>query len=410
MTNFFKTVYRSKLTNGIKVKYAFGLSVRVLFSLLVILQLQSCSTIDDFFNGEDNAQPPTELEDINKTVSIQTQWSKDVGSGNDEAFVKLFPAISGNSIALIDREGLLSKLDRFSGKTLWQKDLEMTITGGLGISENLLFSSNDNAQLIALDLHTGDTQWTKTLSSISLSRPLVSGDVLVVRTLDGKLYGLLKENAQQIWIYDRGVPVLTFRGNSSPVIGGDELVFTGFDSGKVAAIGLQHGRLLWEAIAAVPRGRSDIERMVDIDGDPILVGRSLFVVTINGRIVSIDAITGKLNWARDISSFVGIGVDKRNIYITDSDNNIWAFGQENGDILWKQDKLKYRYLTSPSVQGNKLLVADFEGYVHVLSTVDGELIGRKQFDSKGYLISPMIYKDEIYLYGNSGNITSIKLN
>lgn len=252
--------------------------------------------------------------------------------------------------------------------------------------------------------------WKKTLSSISLSKPVVSGEVLVVRTLDGKVYGLLKETGEQIWIYDRGVPVLTFRGNSSPVIGGDELVFTGFDSGKVAAIGLQHGRLLWETTAATPRGRSDIERMVDIDGDPVLIGRNLFVVSINGRVVSIDAITGKLNWARDISSFVGMGADQNNLYITDNDNNIWAFGQRNGDILWKQDKLKYRFLTAPSVQGERLLVLDFEGYVHILSTVDGALIGREQFDNEGYLVAPIINQDEVYLYGNSGKITSIKLN
>ncbi|MFK5987104.1 MAG: outer membrane protein assembly factor BamB [Pseudomonadota bacterium] len=392
-----------------KSKHIIGQTVSILLSLLVVLLLQSCSTIDDFFTGEDNSKPPTELEEINQVVSLSTQWSKDVGAGNDEAFVRLYPAISGTTISLIDRDGMLSGLDRFSGKILWQKDLEMTITGGLGVTDNFLFTSNDNAELIALDIETGEQLWKKTLSSISLSKPLVSGDVLVVRTLDGKLYGLLKENAEQIWIYDRGVPVLTFRGNSSPVIGGEELVFTGFDSGKVAAIGLQHGRLLWETTAAVPRGRSDIERMVDIDGDPILVGRSLFVVTINGRVVSIDAITGKLNWARDISSFVGMGVDKRNIYITDSDNNIWAFGQKNGEILWKQDKLKYRQLTSPTIIGKNLLVSDFEGYVHVLSTIDGELIGRKQFDSEGYLVSPVVYKDDIYLYGNSGSITSIKL-
>ncbi|MFK5892093.1 MAG: outer membrane protein assembly factor BamB [Pseudomonadota bacterium] len=378
--------------------------------LMVFLLLQSCSMVSDFFNGEDNAKAPTELEKIDQTVSVVEQWSQNAGSGNDEAFVKLYPAISGSIFFVIDREGLLSSFDRFSGKMLWQKDLEMTITGGLGVSDELLYTSNDNAELFALNIETGEQVWKKTLSSISLSKPMVSGEILVVRTLDGKLYGLLKETGEQIWIYDRGVPVLTFRGNSSPVIGGDELVFTGFDSGKVVAIGLQHGRLLWETAAAVPRGRSDLERMVDIDGDPLLIGRNLFVVTINGRIVSIDAIKGKLNWARDISSFTGMGADKRNIYITDSENNIWAFGQENGDILWKQDKLKYRFLTAPTVQGKQLMVADFEGFVHILSTIDGELIGRKQFDTNGYLLSPLVIKDDIYLYGNSGKVTSIKLN
>jgi len=388
----------------------FNKIVFISFCLLLLLQLQSCSTIDDFLNGEDNAEPPTELKEFNKSVSIQSQWSKDIGSGSDDAFVQLFPAIVANTITVVDREGKMSQLDRYNGKTLWQKDLDMIVTGGLGVSQDMLFVSNDQAELIALETASGKQEWSKTLSSISLSKPLVTKDVVVARTLDGKIYGLLKENSKQLWIYDRGVPVLTYRGNSSPILGGNELVFTGFDSGKVAAIGLQHGRLLWETTAAVPRGRSDIERMVDIDGDPVLIDKRLFIVTANGRVVSIDAITGKLIWAREISSFVGLGVDKKNIYVTDVDNNIWAFGQESGEILWKQDKLKYRSLTAPIVKGNHLLVADFEGYIHVLSTADGELIGRKQFDSNGYLLAPILHKDDIYLYGKSGLLTAIKLN
>jgi len=325
----------SEKANSQKSTFVF-VSIKTLICISALFLLQSCSTVGDFFTGEDNAMLPTELEEINKTVSIVEEWDEDAGIGNDEAFVKLFPIISGSTLFVIDREGLITSLDRYSGKTLWEKDLQMTITGGLGASRDFLFATNDAAEIIALDIETGNLIWKKTLSSISLSKPLVSGDVLIVRTLDGKLYGLIKETGEQIWIYDRGVPVLTFRGNSTPVIGGEELVFTGFDSGKVAAIGLQHGRLLWETAAAIPRGRSDIERMVDIDGDPILIERSLFVVSINGRVVSLDAITGKLNWARDISSFVGMGADNNNIYITDNDNNIWAVGQKNGEILWKQ--------------------------------------------------------------------------
>ncbi len=385
-------------------------SLTIILIGLSILLLQSCSFLDDFINGEDNALPPTELTDINGTVEIVEQWSSDAGAGNDEAFVRLYPAISDSAIYTIDRDGEITAFDRNSGSKLWQKDLDMTITSGLGHDDETLYVGNDNAEILALDINTGEEKWKKTLSSIALSRPITSGEMLIVRTLDGKLYGLSREDGVQNWIYDRGVPVLTYRGNSSLVLGGDKLVFTGFDSGKVTAVGIEQGQLLWETTAAVARGRSDIERIVDIDGDPILAGRSLFVVTINGRIVSIDAITGKLNWAREISSFVGIGADERNIYITDSDNNIWAFGQENGNILWKQDLLKYRFLTAPTVQDDNLMVLDFEGYLHVLSTIDGEIIGRKQFDSDGYLLPVLKNEENLYLYGNSGSIRSVKLS
>lgn len=383
----------------------------VLFSFILwSLLLQGCSSIDDFFTGTDNAIPPTPLEKINEVVGVATEWDQNTGEGTDEAFVKFYPAIIGAKIIVVDRNGKLTAFDRYSGATLWQKDLEMVVTGGIGSSPDMIFIGNEEAELVAINPENGEIVWRKTLSSISLSKPVGSMRVVIARTLDGKLYGLLKESGEQLWVYDRGVPVLTYRGNSSSVIGGDELVFTGFDSGKVAALGLENGRLLWEAAAAVPRGRSDIERMVDIDGDPILVGRTLFVVTINGRLVALDAITGKLHWTRDISSFAGMGADERNLYVTDHESNIWAFGQQSGEILWKQDKLAYRHLTAPATTDEHVVVSDFEGYLHVLSPTDGVLTGRKQFDKKGFLVPPVVVDGDLFLYGNSGALSAVKLS
>jgi len=377
-----------------------------LFSLI----LQGCSSIDDFFTGSDNAIPPTPLENISNVVSISSEWSKETGAGTDEAFVKFYPAVVGAKIIVVDRQGQLTAYDRYSGSIIWQKKFEMVVTGGIGTSPDMIFIGNEEAEIVAIDPENGEIKWQKNLSSISLSKAVGSDQVVIARTLDGKLYGLLKETGEQLWVYDRGVPVLTFRGNSSSIIGGEELVFTGFDSGKVAALGLQNGRLLWEAAAAVPRGRSDIERMVDIDGDPILVGRTLFVVTINGRLVALDAITGKLFWTRNISSFAGMGADKRNLYVTDHESNIWAFGQQSGEILWKQDKLAHRRLTAPATTEDHVVVSDFEGYLHVLSPVDGVLTGRAQFDKKGFLVPPVVIDDDVFLYGNSGMLSAVKLS
>jgi len=383
---------------------------KALSFILLASLLQGCSTIDDFFTGTDNAIPPTPLEDISALVSVSSEWSKEAGSGNDEAFVKFYPAVLGAKIIVVDRQGMLTAYDRYSGSLLWQKKLDMVVTGGVGTSQDMIFIGNEEAEIIAIDPENGEIKWRKELSSITLSRPVGSSRVVVARTLDGKLYGLLKETGEQLWVYDRGVPVLTYRGNSSSVIGGDELVFTGFDSGKVAALGVENGRLLWEAVAAVPRGRSDMERMVDIDGEPLLIGRNLFVVTINGRLVALDAITGKLAWTRNISSFAGMGADKRNIYVTDHESNIWAFGQQSGEILWKQDKLAHRQLTAPATTEGHVVVTDFEGYLHVLSPIDGVFTGRRQFDSKGFLVPPMVVDDDVFLYGNSGQLSAVKLS
>ncbi|WP_198265309.1 outer membrane protein assembly factor BamB [sulfur-oxidizing endosymbiont of Gigantopelta aegis] len=374
------------------------------------LYLSGCGWTDSFFGGEDNSIPPTELQDITSSVQVGTTWTKDVGVGLDEAFVDLQPAITDIEAFTVDREGQVTSLDLATGAVNWQIELEMVITGGVGHGEGILVVGNNRGEIIVMDDSNGAVLWKKELSSVMLSSPLVQDDTLIVRTGDGRIFGLSAENGSQLWVYDRGVPVLTLRGNSSPVLGGKELVFTGFDSGKVAAVGVQHGRLLWEANAAVPRGRSDLERLVDIDGSMVLVGRVLYVATYQGRVVAIDALEGEILWAKEMSSYAGISADERHIYVTDSDSNLWAVDRVSGDMLWKQDKLAYRQLTAPASVGDYILVGDFEGYVHILSRLDGEIVGREKINSNGFHVQPQVSGDTVYIYGNGGTLAALRLN
>ncbi len=379
------------------------------FTIVFSIQLAGCGWTESIFGGEDNSVPPTELEDINSTVKINSVWSKDVGVGLDEAFVELKPAITDSEIFTVDREGQVTSINLDTGSINWQVDLDTTITGGVSHGQGILIVGDNRGELIVLDAEDGSVKWKKELSSVMLSSPLVQDDVLVVRTGDGRIFGLSTENGSQLWVYDRGVPVLTLRGNSSPVIGGRELIFTGFDSGKVVAVGIKHGRLLWEANAAVPRGRSDLERLVDIDGNMILVGRVLYVAAYQGRIVAIDALEGEVLWAKEMSSYAGISADERHIYVTDSDSNIWSVDRVSGDMLWKQDKLAYRKLTAPVSIGEYILVGDFEGYVHIISRIDGEIVGREKIDGDGFHVQPQVYDETIYIYGNGGTLAALRI-
>ena len=388
------------------MKWIFTLIITILLSLSVT----GCGWTDSFFGGEDNSIPPTELEDIVKSVEIRSVWSKDVGVGLDDSFVSLQPAVTESNIFTVDREGQVTSLGLGSGSVSWQVDLDMTITGGVGAGDGLLIVGNNRGEIIVLDADNGTVKWQKELSSVMLSAPLVQDNVIIVRTGDGRVFGLNAGNGNQIWVYDRGVPVLTLRGNSSPLIGGRELIFTGFDSGKVAAVGVQHGRLLWEANASVPRGRSDLERLVDIDGNMVLIGRVLYVVTYQGRIVAIDALEGEILWAKEMSSYAGISADERYIYVTDSDSNLWSVDRVSGQMLWKQDKLAYRKLTAPVSIGEYVLVGDFEGYVHIISQQDGELIGREKIDGDGFHVQPQVDGNTVYIYGNGGNLAALQIN
>jgi len=168
--------------------------------------------------------------------------------------------------------------------------------------------------------------------------------------------------------------------------------------------------LLWETSASLASGRSDLERLVDIDGDMLLIGRVLYVVTYQGRVVALDAIEGELLWAKEMSSSTGLGADERHIYVTDSDSNVWALDRQSGDSLWKQNKLTYRQVTKPVALDDYVLVADFEGYVHVMTRFEGEFSGRLKVDKDGISIHPVVDEEVLYIYGNSGKLTALELS
>ncbi len=380
-----------------------------MLSLVVVLLASILLNGCGIFGGEDNSIPPTELQDINETTKVTQQWSKNVGVGLDEVMLNLKPAIVDYDIYTVDREGQVSALNLENGAVKWQVELDTEITGGVGAGQGIVVVGNSRGVIIVLDAENGNELWRKQLSSVMLSAPLIQDQFLVVRIGDGRLYGLDINDGGQLWVYDRGVPVLTLRGNSSPIIGGRELVFTGFDSGKVAAVGVKHGRLLWEANAAVPRGRSDLERLVDIDANLILIGQALYAVTYQGQIVAIDALEGEILWAKEMSSYAGMASDDRHIYVTDADSNIWAVDRVTGDFLWKQDKLAHRKLTAPVVVDNYVVVGDFEGYIHVLSTQDGELIGREKVDGDGFHVQPLADAGTLYFYSNGGDLSALRI-
>lgn len=381
-----------------------------LIVLSASLMLGGCGTVRDFFGGKDNTIPPTPLENIEETVQLSTVWSTKTGVGTDGAMVRLKPYLSSRVIYVVDREGQVSALDRENGGLKWQVELDDIITGGIGAGNGMVYVGNDAGEIIAMNETDGQVQWQKLLSSVSLSVPLVYGNIVVVRTVDGKLYGLEADSGAQLWVYDRGVPVLTLRGVSDPILGGTQLVFTGFDSGKVAAVGINQGRLLWEANAAVPSGRSDIERLVDIDGDMILIGSVLYVVTYQGRLVAMDALKGEIFWARNMSSYAGIGADERHIYVSDDQSNVWAVDRRSGDTVWKQDKLTYRNLSAPVAMGDSVLVGDLEGYVHILSRIDGTLTGRKKLNGKAISTKPIAEQGVLYIYADDGQLSANRLN
>jgi outer membrane protein assembly factor BamB len=186
-------------------------------------------------------------------------------------------------------------------------------------------------------------------------------------------------------------------------------VIAGFANGKVAAISTSNGFQAWETSVAIPKGRSEIDRLVDVDADPVIVGDSAFAVSYQGRIALIDLRNGNLGWTRDMSSYAGLGVDYSQVYVTDSDSDVWALSRSNGTSVWKQKKLHNRALTAPEPFDSYVAVGDFEGYLHLLSTYDGHIAGRVRVDRKGIAARPLAVGDVLYVYGKGGTVAAYTL-
>lgn len=378
--------------------------LRQLTALMLALWLGGCS----MFGGQDNTAPPAPLVEFAPTLQVEglVQWQASTGDGlEDEQFLQLMPAVFDQTVVVTDPNDGVTAFEINTGKKLWHAPLkDVAISSGAGLSSDLAMVGSSEGEVIALNFATGQEVWRTQVSSEVLVPPQIARDVVVVRTLDGKLFGLDSQSGSRIWVYERSVPILTLRGVSTPLIMGPAVV-AGFDNGKLAAVQLDNGTLLWETSIAVPRGRSDLERMVDIDGNLVVQGEALYVASYQGRIVAMDLRDGHLLWERELSSYAGIGADNSYIYVSDADNQVWAFDRLSGTAVWKQAKLAGRSLTAPVSTGNFVVVGDLEGYLHWMRVEDGQFVGRYQTDDSRILVPPVFADNRLVVYNNSGQVT-----
>lgn|GEM_PF-35183 len=355
--------------------------------------------------GVDNSEPPSELVDFSETTHLDQVWSENVGKGTDELFIKLVPAILNDKIFIADTRGNITALYANSGKDVWHNDSELSITGGPGADANLVMVGTSEGEVLSLSAETGEEIWRSTVSSEILSSPKEADSVVVVRTIDGKIFALDATSGERLWIYDRTVPALTLRGTSTPVIS-NGLIIAGFDGGRVTALELKTGKLIWETKVAVSRGRSELERMVDIDSQPLIVGDVIYVTTFQANVSALSLQSGQILWQRDISSHAELGADASNLYVTDETGNVWALDRFSGTSIWKQEKLAHRQVTGPSVLGDRIVVGDLEGYLHWLDITTGDISARTQIDSASILTQPIVSNNILFAYSSGGTLSA----
>jgi len=383
---------------------------RWLFAALLALSLSGCSTISGWFDFDDEDDPkqPAELLDIDETANIKKLWSHGVGNGQGDGFYKIQPAISGDTIYVAAADGDVEAFERRSGDSIWDVELDLPLSGGVGVYGDALLLGSSDGFVLKVDANSGEVQWTTRLNGEVMSTPQSNGSMVLAHTLDGKLQGLDFATGEVVWTYDSNVPVLTLRGSSSPVVNGN-VAYVGFANGRVQAFDIATGGILWDVRVAIPQGRSEIERVVDIDGTMSLLGGELYVASYQGRIVAINVSDGRKLWQNNVSSFSGVSQGFGNVYVADEDGTVTAYQRSGQGVRWQQTALAYRGLSRPTPVSSYLAIGDKEGYVHFLSQVDGEFVGRVKADGDG-VRADMLGEDNIlYVYGNSGDLIAYEI-
>jgi outer membrane protein assembly factor BamB len=314
----------------------------------------------------------------------------------------LRPAALGDRVFVANAEGRVSAFAVETGQRVWQRELGRPLSAGPTAAGDLVVVGARDGEAVGLRAADGEMLWRSGVTSEVLAAPAVDTELVVVRVADGRVFGLNASSGRRRWLYEQTVPALALRGTSSPLLVPGRLVVVGLDTGKLVALAPDNGRPLWEAIVATPRGRSDLERLVDIDADPLLYRTDIYVASYNGRLAAIDAASGRTRWDRELSVFAGLAVDSGRVYATDAERRIWAFDRFSGASVWRQDDLRgLQQLTGPAVFGDYVLVGDAAGYLNWLSLRDGSL-QRRQKIGGAFVAAPMVQNDTIYILTEKG--------
>lgn len=368
--------------------------------------LSGCSW---FGIGDDEAViEPAELVKFKAEVNVKRQWSTKVGAGAREYFKSLRPAASSSVVFAAGHEGKVVAIDIETGKRLWDTDLEAPLSGGVGYGGGLVMVGTIEAQVYALDASDGSLVWTAEVSSEVLSSPQSNGDMVAVQTIDHKLFALDASSGEMIWQHSGDSPILSVRGIGEAIVT-DNMVISGFDSGKLIAFNPENGSLIWEGRLALPKGRTELERMVDIDGAPLLVGDVIYSVTFQGRLGALSRGTGRNLWFQDSSSNNSPAHSNGQVFVSEEEDRVRAFDAGSGQPVWSNDQLFLRRLTGPAKLAGTIAVADAEGYLHLLDPTDGHFVGRVKVDGSGVSAPLLTVGNSLIVQSNNGALSSYKL-
>ena len=347
---------------------------------------------------------PAPLVDFKPTAQLRVDWRANVGDGGRYLFS---PAVYQGSVFAAGSTGDLVRLDAATGKTVWRVNTKAPLSGGVGVGDNLVLVGSAKGVVLAYDLD-GKPLWQSTVSSEVLSAPQASGEFVVVRSGDNRIFGLDARDGSRRWEYQTVTPPLTLRANPGVAII-ENFVMAGMPAGKLVVLSLANGGVVWETVVATPKGDNELERITDIAGQPLVEKNKVCAVTYQGRAACYETEKGSQLWARPASSAGRLALDDLSIYLSDDVGSVIALDKNAGTSVWKQDKLSYRNLSSPLAFNDYIVVGDFEGQVHFLKFEDGSFAARIATDGSGITTAPRVLDEKVLVQTREGGLYAISL-
>lgn len=375
---------------------------------LAVMLLSGCTTVDDYMLGKDNTPAPVPLTPIKDKVKVEQKWSVPVSPSKNTSYLKLQPVIQGNTIYTAEASGTIQAVNRGNGQILWTRKLDNALVSGPTVANGYVAFGTEGSKIIVVKQADGADAWQASVSGEVLSKPVIANATLLAKTIDGNLYAFNVNNGDKLWVSDHGAPGLVLKASSSPVIVQNQIALVGYSDGKMDAVDIKTGRVLWQRSIAFASGASDVERLVDIDADPIVEGDKVLLGSYQGYVGALSLNDGQFIWRKQASIYKNMVVRGNALYLTDSDDVIWSINKTTGRVNWKQDALKARGLTEPVIAGDRLLIGDKTGFLHVLSANTGEFLSRTNVGGT-INVAPSVAAQDVYVVTTNGKLSRFSI-
>jgi len=352
-------------------------------------------------------EQPAAVPEATGEAPVREIWSRRFAQGHDGEFLFMTPVVVDDQVFISTADGYIGAYDARQGRRDWWKQLDDRLIAGVGADSQHLYVVTRNGKLMALS-HTGEPRWEAALPNESLVPPQSNGRRVIVQTIDGEILAFDQSDGERSWQYDSNMPVLSFRGNATPYVDGSRVV-TGFDNGRVVSLDVNTGSVQWQQALGTASGRTELERIVDVDASPVVRDGTLYITGYQGKVAALSLRSGEERWSRSVSSLRAPAVGDDNVVVAAYDGRVIGYDLASRREVWRHDKLQWRRLNAPVTLGEHILIGDFEGYLYAIRQSDGSIDGRTQADVKG-VRSPMVrYRDRVILFGNGGQIASYRI-